>query len=463
MSTLSKLGAVAGGIMGGMSMRQAMEQKKLEEERLRQDMDMRRQEFEARQEDRNVAKQARENNAAFYSKLGSQPFMQAQSPGSEAVMVPTDPNAPDEPTMGVSRAAQTPRADIAKLGMSEVMRQKPVDYEASARQDAKTLNQFKMQAYALQGQDRAQALAALNEKKAELLSQYIHASGKDPMTDPVGFAKEAGKYGAYFGEIPTGAQAMQFSELMRKHQKEGAEDALKLANAGDKAGALKVWNENGEHRFKDIELVPAKSALKTPSYIVYGITQDGKRVEVLPPGMTAFDAMISLQSGVKMAELAMQQADREADNARADKQLAITDRHYRNQDAAAMKQAERIAKSSSPAQVQTAEWLVANKVAKDLTQAWEMVGTSKEKSREAAIQDMAAKMLASGLVTAEKATADATQVVDSIRGPRPASGTASVQDGYAAYLSAYNKAKSAGNTAAMQELTEAARSAGIVK
>lgn len=363
MSTLSNLGAVAGGIMGGMSMRQAMEQKKLEEERLRQDMEMRRQEFEARQEDRNVAKQARENSAAFYSKLGAQPFMQAQSPGSEAVMVPTDPSAPDEPTMGVDRAAQTPRAEIAKIGMSEVMKPKPVDFDAAAKQDAATLNQFKMQAYALQGQDRANALAALNEKKAELLSNYLQQHAGDPVADPVGYAKKAGQIGAYFGEVPTGPQAMQFAAVMRKHQKEGAEDALSLANAGDKAGALKVWNENGDHRFKDLELVPAKSALGTPSYQVIGITPEGKRVEVLPQGMTAFDAMLSLQSGIKTAELAMQKAKMDADAKNAERDDARADKTS----AASINASNASAAASYASAAQTKEetkWMRENKGAK---------------------------------------------------------------------------------------------------
>ena len=91
-------------------------------------------------------------------------------------------------------------------------------------------------------------------------------------------------------------------------------------------------------------------------------------------------------------------------------------RHNKSVEGIQSMAAKKAAASSSPAQVQTAEWLVKNKVAQNLTAAWEMVGTSKEKSREAAIQDMAAKMMSSGLVTAEKATADATKVVDSIRG-----------------------------------------------
>lgn len=431
MSTLSNLGAVAGGIMGGMSMRQAMEQKKLEEDRLRQDMEMRRQEFEARKEDRTVAKQARENSAAFYSKLGAQPFMQAQSPGSEAVMVPADPSAPDEPTMGVDRAAQTPRAEIAKIGMSEVMKPKPVDFDAAAKQDAATLNQFKMQAYALQGQDRANALAALNEKKAELLSGYIRQYAGDPNADAYAFAKNAGQIGAYFGEVPTGLQAIQFADLMKKHQREGAQEALKRANAGDKAGALKAWNESGEQQFMDLELVPAESSMKTPSFKMIGVTKDGRRT-LLAEGMTAFDAIISLESGIKTAELAMQKADKEADNKRQDKELNENVRHNKAIEGIQSAAARKTAASSSPAQVQTAEWLVKNKVAKDLTQAWEMVGTSKEKSREAAEQDMAAKLMTDLMYSnkPDKAVADAKRIVDAIRGPQAKPGASGQWNGW---------------------------------
>ncbi len=42
MSTLGSIGAVAGGILGGMNIKNAMEKQKLEEERLRQEMEWRR-------------------------------------------------------------------------------------------------------------------------------------------------------------------------------------------------------------------------------------------------------------------------------------------------------------------------------------------------------------------------------------------------------------------------------------
>ena len=313
MSTLGNLGAIAGGIGHGMNMRQQLNQRKLEEDQARMDMDMRRQEHEARQDDRAIANKSREASANYFSSFGAQKFMQ---PGTTTA--PADPNAPDEPTMGVARASQTPRSEIAKIGMAE-----SPDYDAAALKDAETLNQFKMQAYQLQGPDRAAAIAALNEKKAELIGSYIGKYAGDPSANGgYDFAKNAGRIGAHFGEVPTGAQAMQLAAVMKKHQQEGAQQALKLANAGDKAGALKVWNENGTHRFADLELVPAESSLKTPSFKMVGITTDGKRVP-LAEGMTAFDAMISLESGIETAKLAMQRANNDADNKRADKTLDI--------------------------------------------------------------------------------------------------------------------------------------------
>ncbi|MDD5387882.1 MAG: hypothetical protein PHD37_00945 [Gallionellaceae bacterium] len=74
-------------------------------------------------------------------------------------------------------------------------------------------------------------------------------------------------------------------------------------------------------------------------------------------------------------------------------------------------------KDASPAQVLTAEWLVSNGVAKDAAAAWELVGTSKEKSRESAIQDLAGKLMANLSYQRDpaKATTDATTMVDAIR------------------------------------------------
>lgn len=47
---------------------------------------------------------------------------------------------------------------------------------------------------------------------------------------------------------------------------------------------------------------------------------------------------------------------------------------------------------SGPADVQTAEWLVANGIAPSLDEAWQMVRTSREKSPEVAISELAAQM-----------------------------------------------------------------------
>jgi len=465
MSTLGSIGAVAGGILGGMNIKNAMEKQKLEEERLRKEMEWRREDREYQRGERERAEQERAAGDAYYAKLGASKFMQPGDPGKEAVMVPADPNAPDEPTMGVARAEQTPRSEIAKIGMQEVFKDKPVDYEAMAQKDADVLNQFKMQAYSLRGQDRVNAIAALNEKKAELLSGYLRQYAGDPNADAYEYAKKAGRIGAFFGEIPTGLQAIQFSNLMKKHQEEGAQHALKLANAGDKAGALKAWNENGEHKFADLELVPAQSSMKTPSFKMIGITKDGKRIE-LAEGMTAFDAAISLESGIKAAELAMNKQKMDADiktsTAAINASNASAAASYAN---AAQTRLENEwmkknggAKPGSAPTDKSAELL--NKYSswfKSSLQIGDSMMSDIDPKEAKARQDI--YDLAMGIAQraiAEGRAPDYAEVMKQARGGGGGSP-------YDAYVSAFNRAKAAGDKAAMEALTRGARERGIVK
>lgn len=477
MSTLGTAGAVAGGILGGMNIKNAMEKQKLEEERLREEMKWRREDREYQRGERARAEQERAAGDAYYAKLGASKFMQPGDPGKEAVMVPTDPNAPDEPTMGVARAAETPRAEIAKIGMQEVFKDKPVDYEAMAQKDADVLNQFKMQAYSLRGQDRVNAIAALNEKKAELLSGYLRQYAGDPNADAYEYAKKAGRIGAFFGEIPTGLQAIQFSNLMKKHQEEGAQHALKLANAGDKAGALKAWNENGEHKFADLELVPAQSSMKTPSFKMIGITKDGKRIE-LAEGMTAFDAAISLESGIKAAELAMNKQKMDADIKNAERDDARAEKTS----SATINASNASAAASYANAAQTKEetkWMRENKGAKpgaassykvemnEVSQAFgtpavdregkpitdpmtgrQIVNRNQEKERE-----FMQWMAKNGITDTNKGLALYMGQVQTNQGG----------GGYDAYVNAFNNAKAKGDKAAMEALTKGARERGIVK
>ena len=478
MSTLGSIGAVAGGILGGMNIKNAMEKQKLEEERLRKEMEWRREDREYQRGERERAEQERAAGDAYYAKLGATKFMQPGDPGKESIMVPADPNAPDEPTMGVARAEQTPRSEIAKVGMQEAFRDKPVDYEAMAQKDADALNQFKMQAYSLRGQDRVNAMAALNEKKAELLSGYLRQYAGDPNADAYEYAKKAGRIGAFFGEIPTGLQAIQFSNLMKKHQEEGAQHALKLANAGDKAGALKAWNENGEHKFADLELVPAQSSMKTPSFKMIGITKDGKRIE-LAEGMTAFDAAISLESGIKAAELAMnkQKMDADAKNAERD------DARAEKTSAASIRASDASVAASNANAAQTRlenEWMKKNGGAKpgstssaykvEMNEVAQAFSTPATDSKGKPIIDL---MTGRQVVNRDQAKErefmqwmSKNGITDTNKGLALYLGGGTQQpsaSGYDSYVNAFNQAKAAGNKQAMQELTNAARSAGIVK
>lgn len=424
MSTLGTAGAVAGGILGGMNIKNAMEKQKLEEERLRQEMEWRREDREYQRGERERAGQERAERDAFYGGMSSAKFAQPGEVEREAVMVPADPNAPDEPTMGVARAAETPRAEIAKIGMKEVFRDKPKAFDYNViDKDMETLNGFQAQAYKLRDQG---ALSMVEGKKKEIYARYLSMFDGDPMKDPAGFAQHAAKVSARFGSPLTPEQAFQYAKASKAYEQEGALDALKLANSGNKEAALKLYNSSGTHKFADLELTPAKSAYGINSFNIVGVKEDGSKVNV----GNAMDAMIGLMTGAEQTNIALtkqkmdaEAADRASDNTRADKVLNESIRHNKSIEGIQSIAAKKAAASSSPAQVQTAEWLVKNKVAPNLTSAWEMVGTSKEKSREAAIQDMAAKMMSSGFISADKATTDATKVVDSIRGSSPSAAT----------------------------------------
>lgn len=428
MSTLGTAGAVAGGILGGMNIKNAMEKQKLEEERLRQEMEWRREDREYQRGERERAEQERAAGDAYYAKFGATKFMQPGDPGKESIMVPADPNAPDEPTMGVARAAETPRAEIAKIGMQEVFKDKPVDYRAASQKDAKVLSQYEMEAYGLRGAERDRALSALNAKKKELHAWYTNKFPGDKAKDPRGFANWAGEISAEFGlGGVTPEQAFEMYKFTKAMENEAAMEGLELLQRGDTEGAIKAYCAKGEQCFSRIEMTPQKSAYGLDSYEAIGY--DSKTGKPVPIG-NVMDTMTRISYAGKVVDLMMNKqkmdaeaADRASDNTRADKALNESIRHNKSIEGIQSIAAKKAAASSSPAQVQTAEWLVKNKVAKDLTAAWEMVGTSKEKSREAAIQDMAAKMMSSGFISADKATADATKVVDSIRGSSPSAAT----------------------------------------
>jgi hypothetical protein len=255
--------------------------------------------------------------------------------------------APGETSPGPVEAASP--AALAKSGISAAFpkpQPKAFDYN-TIDQDMQALNGFKAQAYKLRDQG---ALAMVEDKKKEIYARYLASFDGDPMKDPVGFAEHAGKVSARFGNPLTSEQAYQTIAAARKYREEGAIDALKLANTGDKGAALKAYNATGNHKFADIELTPAKSVYGIPSFDIVGVNADGTK---MPIG-NAMDSMIGLMTGKEQADLAMKKlevegkladrattrADKEADNARADRQLAITEHHYRNQDAAAMRRAD---------------------------------------------------------------------------------------------------------------------------
>ena len=438
MSTLGTAGAVAGGILGGMRMKDAMEKQKLEEERLRQEMEWRREDREYQRGERERAEQERAAGDAYYAKLVATKFMQPGDPGKESIMVPADPNAPDEPTMGVARAEQTPRSEIAKVGMQEAFRDKPVDYRAAARKDAEVLAQSELEAYGLRGVERDRALSALNAKKKSIIDGYTSKYNGDPREDPLGYSKYLTDVLAPFGAANmTPERAMAEYKVAKAYREEAALESLQLLQKGDKEGALKLYCSKGKHCLSDVQLTPEVSKLTgLQSFNAVGIDKStGKPVQI----GNIMDGIAEIQARDKIIEIAMNKqkmdaeaADRASDNTRADKALNESIRHNKSIEGIQSIAAKKAAASSSPAQVQTAEWLVKNKVAKDLTAAWEMVGTSKEKSREAAEQDMAAKLMTDLMYSnkPDKAVADAKRIVDAIRGPQAKPGASGQWNGW---------------------------------
>lgn len=475
MSTLSKLGAISGGIMGGMSMRQAMEQKRLEEERMREQMQWQREEREYRLAERERAMKEREAGDAYQAEFASTKFMQPGDPGKQSVMVPADPNAPDEPTMGVGRAAQTPRSEIAKVGMQEVFKQKPVDYRAAAMKDAEVLGQFEMKAHGLRGSERDRALSLLNAKKKSLIDGYTaQFPGGNPSDDPIAFSNYLTDVLAPFGAATmTPERAMQEYKFAKEYKDQATVESLELLQKGDKEGAIKLYCSKGSHCFADVILTDEDSKLTgVKSYNAIGIDKAGNRY----PLGNVYDAMQEIKTRGKTAELAMQKAKMDADAKNAERDDARADKTS----AAAINASNASATASYANAAQTKEetkWMRDNKGVKpgagggykvEMNEVAQAFGTPAMDSKGKPITDlMTGRQIVNRNVEKENEFLQwmvQNGITDTNKGLLLYKGQAKQSGGgYDAYLNAFNKAKAAGNPQAMKELTDAARSAGIVK
>lgn len=161
--------------------------------------------------------------------------------------------------------------------------------QAKLTEAAAGLNRMRAEAMRL---GDANALNLLNEQGRSILGKWAAAFQGDPIAKPMDYARHLAKAKAVFGDPLTMEQAAQMHAATRAYEAEGAAKALEYAHRGDRAGALKAYNEAGNHRFADVQLVPAKSSAGLDSYKIVGINPDGSRVEM----GNAFDAMLSLSS-----------------------------------------------------------------------------------------------------------------------------------------------------------------------
>lgn len=475
MSTLGTAGAVAGGILGGMNIKNAMEKQKLEEERLRQEMEWRREDREYQRGERERAEQERAAGDAYYAKFGATKFMQPGDPGKESIMVPADPNAPDEPTMGVARAEQTPRSEIAKVGMQEAFRDKPVDYRAASKKDANVLSQYEMEAYGLRGAERDRALSALNAKKKEVHAWYTNKFPGDKAKDPRGFANWAGEISAEFGlGGVTPEQAFEMYKFTKAMEREGAMEGLELLQRGDTAGAIKAYCTKGEQCFSRIEMTPQKSAYGLDSYEAIGY--DSKTGKPVPIG-NVMDTMTQISYAGKVVDLMMNKQKMDADIKNAERDDARSEKTS----AAAINASNASAAASNANAAQTRlenEWMKKNGGAKpgsaptdksaELLNKYSSWFKSSLQIGDSMMSDIDPKEAKARQDVYERAMGIAQRAISEGRAPDYATVMKQARGGgggspYDAYVNAFNQAKAAGNKQAMQELTNAARSAGIVK
>lgn len=275
MSTLSDFGAVAGGLMAGMKMKQSIDRDKAELERMkRQEERMGRQEqrqneeYEWRRKDRERADQDRAKADEFIAggSYGLQPGRKNTAEGMET----------DEQTVSVRTAA-------ADTGMDyNIINQNGIN-ASNRRMQAMTLND-----------PRAKAIAE-QEYQQNYLKDMAAFKG-DPMKDPHGYMNHAIKVSAAYAKPLTPEEASKYHAAQKAYEKEGARDALNLAHSGQYDEALAYYNKNGGHTFTKLEGVDEKSQSGPMGKRLYAYTAQGEKVDL---GNT-MDNMIGLGFGDEM-------------------------------------------------------------------------------------------------------------------------------------------------------------------
>jgi hypothetical protein len=334
-----------------------------------------------------------------------------------------------------------------------------------------------MEAYGLRGAERDRALSALNAKKKELHAWYTNKFPGDKAKDPRGFANWAGEISAEFGlGGVTPEQAFEMYKFTKAMENEAAMEGLELLQRGDTEGAIKAYCAKGEQCFSRIEMTPQKSAYGLDSYEAIGY--DSKTGKPVPIG-NVMDTMTRISYAGKVVDLLMNKQKMDADIKNAERDDARSEKTS----TAAINASNASAAASYANAAQTRlenEWMKKNGGAKpgstssaykvEMNEVAQAFGTPATDSKGKPIIDL---MTGRQVVNRDQAKEREfmqwmakNNITDTNKGLALYLGGGTQQpsaSGYDSYVNAFNQAKAAGNKQAMQELTNAARSAGIVK
>lgn len=288
MANWAGLGAVAGGILGGMQMRKQFDARKEQQERDR--ARFAREKAAWAREDENLAASAE----------------QAKNPGladfvSSTPDEPTPAAAPTETVDPLLQNTMGPNRDAINLGGAPTQSAAP---SLAAAQPKKVKAQYR---YDKLEEWNQQLLAKQNEALAsgnQRMAAIIENQRKMQLGAAINAFQDKDNASAYLEHIKrvTGAldkpmspeEFIKMETATKAYDTENALPALMHANNGDAEAALAAYNSAGKHRLAKVELIPEMSSLGTKSNRIIGIDEKGNRRDL----GNAFDAM-SILGGVK--------------------------------------------------------------------------------------------------------------------------------------------------------------------
>jgi len=188
----------------------------------------------------------------------------------------------------------------------------PQGYDFNAlQQDKSKLDALRIRAAKA---NNPNAMAMLNEQSQALLGKWAASYPGDPTAKPWDYAIHVAKGGAAFGKPLTPEAASKIYTEMKAYESEGALKALTFAHRGDTASALAAYNAQGNHKFVDVKLVPAKSSTGLDSFNIVGINPDGSQVNM----GNAFDNMTRAASAEQQLKMFIEQQKLKNDTRKTD-------------------------------------------------------------------------------------------------------------------------------------------------